>query len=308
MNSTITVLIADDDLDDRVSLRDTLEAQGFTVLEASNGEDAFLISVRELPDLIILDVGMPPDDGYAVCKRLRLEAPTLSIPVLMLTCHGLVEEKTKGLNSGADDYLVKPCHNDELLARIAALFRRYPPKGQFFERIERARQSIIAAESFRRLVVVLNIDVKGSSALLKDKEEDYNTTLIFRDYHALVDQTVADFMGQKPAWAGDGGTAEFSDCDLAVKCALEILKRCRENERLSQLVLRIGIAAGDELLDPDSDIGKRTSQTHNRAGHFQKHSNYNHVTIGEELFEKIADKLRFKERLRIGEEIVYEAN
>jgi|SRR6185369_10300119 len=308
MNSSITILIADDDLDDRVSLRDTLEAKGYKVLEAANGEDAFLISVSQLPDLIILDVGMPPDDGYAVCKRLRFEGPTSSIPILMLTCHGLVEEKTKGLNSGADDYLVKPCHNDELLARIEALFRRCPPKGQFFERIEHARKSIIAAESFRCWVVVLNVDVKGSSTLLKDKEDDYNTKLIFRDYHALVDQTVVDFKGQKPAWAGDGGTAEFSDCDSAVKCALEILKQCHKNERLSQLVLRVGIAAGLELLDPDADIGKRTSQTHNRAGHFQKHSNYNHVTVGKEVFEKIADQTRFKERTSIEDEIVYEAN
>ncbi len=306
MSTNITILIADDNIDDRLSLRDTLEARGYLVSEAADTEDTFIKAVDLLPDLIILDVGMPPDDGFTVCKRLRSTPKTSRIPILMLTCHGLVEEKTLGLSSGADDYVIKPCNNDELLARMAALFRRYPPKSNFFERLEHAQHSIEAAETYRQGIVVLNIDVKGSSVAPVNTTEEYLRKLIFRDYHTVVDEGASVYGGAPVAWAGDGGTTEFSDANQAVSAALYILKQRSQHHRISNLVLRIGIAGGSELLAPNSDIGRRTSQTHNRAGHFQKFSNYNKVTIGKEIYDSLTDKSQFQERPPIDGESVYE--
>ena len=307
MLNPISVLIADDDADDRLSLRQTLEGQGYRVIEAADGVETFLQAQSELPDLIILDVGMPPDDGISVCRRIRANPTTSKIPILMLTCHGLVEERTAGLYAGADDYVIKPCDNDELFARISAMFRRYPPRSNFFDRIEHAHSSIEAAETYRRNVIVINVDVTGSSEAVKDGIQEYARKLVYRDYHTMVELAVASSQGSQVAWAGDGGTSEFNEVDSAVSAALSILNEVSQHSRLRDLVLRIGIAGGLELIEPYAEIGKRTSQTHNRAGHFQKNSNYQKVTIGKEIYRALSDKSRFHERRPIDGEIVFES-
>lgn len=301
------ILVADDMLNDRLSLRLVLEAKGYSVTEAVDTNETLLKAENELPDLIILDVKMPPEDGFTICKRLRANPKTLGIPILMLTCYDRVEDKATGLYAGADDYLVKPCESPELLARITALLRRYPPKSNFIGRIEHAQRSMEVVEAYRRGIVVLNIDVKGSSVAPASTHEEYRRQLAFHDYHLTVDEVVSAHNGTKVAWAGDGGTAEFSNADTAVAAAFLILEKGSQHPRVSNLILRIGIAGGSELLEPDSEIGKRTSQTHNRAGHFQKYSNYNKVTIGKEIYISLSDKSRFQERPDIDSEKVYES-
>jgi DNA-binding response OmpR family regulator len=307
VSNFISILIADDNIDDRLSLRETLEARGFVVFEAADSNEAYAKAATDIPDLIILDVGMPPDDGFTVCKRIRSNSATSGIPILMLTCHGMVEERTTGLNAGADDYVIKPCDNDELVARISALFRRYPPKISFFERIEHAHRSIEAAETYRRSIVVLNVDVKGSSVSPATTNEEYQRKLTYRDYHTIVEEAVSISDGTKVAWAGDGGTSEFMNAEAAVSAALLIFEKRAQNSRVSDLVIRIGIASGLELLEPKSEIGKRTSQTHNRAGHYQKYANYNKLTIGKEIYDALSDQSRFEKRSQIDGEELYES-
>jgi DNA-binding response OmpR family regulator len=127
MSERIRILIADDEAGDRAPLCDLSRAEGYAVLEAAGAEEAFATSVDAVPDLAVLDAEMPPGDGYAVCKRLRSHPRTGNVPVLMLTCHGSVEGRVTGLRAGADDCVGKPCADEELLARIDALFRRCPP-------------------------------------------------------------------------------------------------------------------------------------------------------------------------------------
>jgi DNA-binding response OmpR family regulator len=116
------VLVVEDERPMRTVLRDCLERQGYRVLVAEDGARALEIALRERPDLIVLDVMMPRLDGLAVCAELRrLERP---VPVLMLTAKGTVEDRVRGLDVGADDYLVKPFSREELLARVRALLRR----------------------------------------------------------------------------------------------------------------------------------------------------------------------------------------
>jgi DNA-binding response OmpR family regulator len=302
----ITILIADDDANDRLSIRDLLESQGFEVLEAADTEEAIAKVEATLPDLILLDVGMPPTDGCSVCKRIRQDPHMNQVPILMLTCHGLTHERVQGLRAGADDYIVKPCDNEELLARIAAIFRRYPPKRHFFERLEHAQHSIEAAESFRRFIVVLNLDVKSSSQAPPGTKEEYEKALRFRDFHSLVEAAVGSCNGGTVSWAGDGGTAEFSDVPSAVSAALAILSQRSQSQRLRHLVLRIGLASGLELISPEVEVGKRTSQTHSRAGHFQKYSNPDKLTVGKEVVAALPDGFRFIERASIGDDLAFE--
>src|SRR5947208_8575638 len=106
----------------RTALADVLQAEGYRVLSAADGESGLKRALEEKPDLILLDIMMPKLDGYAVCEELRrLSNP---VPVLMLTAKGQVEDRVTGLDAGADDYLVKPFSTEELLARVRALLRR----------------------------------------------------------------------------------------------------------------------------------------------------------------------------------------
>lgn len=117
------ILIVDDEPGLRELVRINLEHEGFAVLQAEGGSEC-LTAVREShPDLVILDVMMPDMDGWETCRKLREFS---SIPVLMLTARVQSKDIVTGLESGADDYLLKPFNMDELLARVRALLRRIP--------------------------------------------------------------------------------------------------------------------------------------------------------------------------------------
>lgn len=116
------ILIIEDELPMRTALQDCLEAEGYRVLSAADGERGFDRVMAEKPDLVLLDVMMPRLDGFALCAELRRLANP--VPVLMLTAKGQIEDRVKGLDAGADDYLVKPFSSAELMARVRALLRR----------------------------------------------------------------------------------------------------------------------------------------------------------------------------------------
>jgi two-component system, OmpR family, response regulator MprA len=116
------VLVVDDDPPLRRMLERTLIAEGFEVTTAADGGAALVAAERSAPDVIVLDVAMPVLDGIAVCRRLRGKG--LPTPILMLTARDAVPDRVAGLESGADDYLVKPFAVQELIARIRALTRR----------------------------------------------------------------------------------------------------------------------------------------------------------------------------------------
>ena len=116
------LLIIEDEAHMRAALQKCLESEGYRVLTAADGESGLHAVLRELPDLVLLDVMMPRLDGFALCSELRHLANRT--PVLMLTAKGRVEDRVHGLDAGADDYLTKPFSTEELLARIRALLRR----------------------------------------------------------------------------------------------------------------------------------------------------------------------------------------
>ncbi len=121
------VLVVEDD--DAISqvLQRSLRMEGYDVRIAGDGLSALDEAHAFLPDLVILDLGLPKLDGIEVAKTLR-EAD--DVPILMLTARDAVESRVEGLDAGADDYLVKPFERQELLARLRALLRRRPPRGQ----------------------------------------------------------------------------------------------------------------------------------------------------------------------------------
>ena len=120
------VLVVEDDADIADVLRRSLRNEGYEVKTSADGVEALDVAAGFVPDLVVLDLGLPRLDGVEVCRRLREEG---DVPILMLTARAETEDRVTGLDSGADDYLVKPFERQELLARIRALLRRRPPRG-----------------------------------------------------------------------------------------------------------------------------------------------------------------------------------
>jgi two-component system response regulator MprA len=120
------VLVVEDDVDIADVLRRSLRNEGYEVKTSADGVDALDVAAGFVPDLVVLDLGLPRLDGVEVCRRLREDG---DVPILMLTARAETEDRVSGLDSGADDYLVKPFERQELLARIRALLRRRPPRG-----------------------------------------------------------------------------------------------------------------------------------------------------------------------------------
>jgi two-component system, OmpR family, KDP operon response regulator KdpE len=117
------ILIVDDESGLRELVRINLEHEGFGVLQAENGAQCLEVVQEHQPDLVIMDVMMPEMDGWEACRRLREFS---QVPVLMLTARVQSQDIVTGLDSGADDYLLKPFNMDELMARVRALLRRVP--------------------------------------------------------------------------------------------------------------------------------------------------------------------------------------
>ncbi|MCT8136872.1 response regulator transcription factor [Anaerobacillus sp. CMMVII] len=122
MKKTLKVLIIEDDPYIRDIIRLYIEKQGYTAVEAQNGEEGLQVYFDESPNFIVLDIMLPEMSGWEVCKEIRRD--NLSIPIIMLTGKGESYDKIKGLNLGADDYIVKPFDPNELIARIKAVLRR----------------------------------------------------------------------------------------------------------------------------------------------------------------------------------------
>jgi DNA-binding response OmpR family regulator len=129
MNSSPRVLVVEDDGDIADVLRRSLAMDGYEVKLASDGESALDYAGDFAPDAVVLDLGLPGIDGVDVCRRLRSEG---DVPILMLTARDDLDSRVEGLDSGADDYLVKPFDRAELLARLRALLRRRPPRGSAY--------------------------------------------------------------------------------------------------------------------------------------------------------------------------------
>jgi pilus assembly protein CpaE len=121
-----TILVVDDDVNVQRLLSYTLKQEGYEVIIAADGVEGHRLWVETSPALVLLDVALPKLDGYQVAGRIRAEeGPGRHVPIIMLTTEANVEQKVRGLRAGADDYLVKPFHPAELLARIKSLLARF---------------------------------------------------------------------------------------------------------------------------------------------------------------------------------------
>ncbi len=163
-------LIVEDEKDIVKVLEYNLQKEGFKTFSVRDGEDALDSAVREHPDLIILDLMLPGMDGLEVCKALKQESKTATIPVIMLTAKSQESDKIVGLELGADDYVTKPFSPRELIARIKAVLRRVKEKDKLPELFKIGDLIIDFAK--------IQVSIKGKPIELTAKEFELLKTLI----------------------------------------------------------------------------------------------------------------------------------
>jgi CheY-like chemotaxis protein len=118
MADSKTVLLVEDNEDNRTVYRTILEHFGYQVIEAKNGEDGIRMAREEKPDLILMDISIPVVDGWEATRILKSEEPTASIPIIALTAHALATDRAKAVEVGCDGYLAKPCEPRRVVAEV----------------------------------------------------------------------------------------------------------------------------------------------------------------------------------------------
>jgi len=232
-------------VDDEAVLVETiaynLEQAGYQVLTAADGGSALEAARRETPDLVILDLMLPEMDGLEVCRQLRREHNTATIPIMMLTAKGDEIDKVVGLEVGADDYVTKPFGRRELLARVRALLRRadYPTAGndhtsqETSGEVPRPSRELVAGP-LRIDLAGRRVNCRGQDLDLQPKQFDLLTYLVRNRGTVLTrDQLLQNVWGYD--YVGDTRTV-----DVHVRWLREKLEEDPANPKLIQTVRGVG--------------------------------------------------------------------
>lgn len=153
MSQRLTILVIEDEIDILEVLEYNLGQEGYTVLKSLNGESGLMLARERSPDLVLLDLMLPGVTGLEVCRRLKADPLTRDIPIIMLTAKNQESDIVVGLGVGADDYVAKPFKPRELMARVAAVMRRSPKKGEM-RTDDRIATNGIVIDALRHEVVV----------------------------------------------------------------------------------------------------------------------------------------------------------
>jgi adenylate cyclase len=260
------VLAVDDEPANLALLGKLLRHQGYDVTDAADGIAALEAVEQHHPDLVCLDVMMPRLDGIAVCQRLRERPEHAGLPILLLTALNRTEDRVRGLEAGANDFLSKPFDEQELSARVGSLLRTKALQDRLGDLLGRYVSENVAAEALRdpfavslggdrRQVSTLFADVRGYTTLAADYPPEATLDLLNR-YLSVVTDAVETQGGTVADLLGDGVFAFFGaplghsdDPERAVRAALAVQAAVTELEIPSMPGVRlqagIGITTGD---------------------------------------------------------------
>jgi adenylate cyclase len=248
VNTPAKILVVDDTPRNVKLLADLLAVKGYNVLTAASGREALVQIDAQNPDLVLLDVVMPEMSGYETCHKIRENAATAMLPVVMVTALDPAEERVKGIEAGADDFLSKPINQPELLARVRSLLRikelqdrvqtqagelaewnkkleeRVQEQVLQLERLERLKrffspqlaELIVNGDAddplktHRRDLTVVYLDLRGFTAFAESAEPE-EVMGILHDYHAEMGKLILDYEGTLEHFAGDGMMIFFND-------------------------------------------------------------------------------------------------
>jgi adenylate cyclase len=235
------VLVVDDTPVNLKLLADLLGAKGYAVVTATSGPEALARVEADAVDLVLLDVMMPGMSGYEVCRKIRENQATAMLPVVMVTALDPAQERVKGIEAGADDFLTKPIHQPELLARVRSLLRvktlwdelaelnrtleqRVNEQVGQLERLGRLKrffspqlaEAIVTGgaedplKSHRREVTVVFLDLRGFTAFAETAEPE-EVMSVLREYHAAMGELILAHEGTLERFTGDGMMIFFND-------------------------------------------------------------------------------------------------
>jgi len=242
------ILVVDDTPHNAMLLCDLVGAQGYEIVAATNGPEALSIIGTDCPDLVLLDVLMPRMDGYDVCRAIRADAATRMLPIIMVTALDPSEERVRGLDAGADDFLTKPIVSAELFARVrsllrikalhdtveaqrcelagwnATLQRRVEEQVTQIARLSRLKRffSPQLAElivtggaddplrSHRREIAVVFVDLRGFTQFTAGSEPEALMSML-RAFHEEMGTVILDHEGTLERFTGDGMMIFFND-------------------------------------------------------------------------------------------------
>ena len=235
------ILVVDDTPTNVKLLADVLRAKGYAVVTAASGAEALETIERDTPDLVLLDVMMPGMSGYDVCRKIRANPATVMLPVVMVTALDPAQERVKGIEAGADDFLTKPIHQPEILARVRSLLRikslhdeltelnrtlerRVLEQVTQLERLGRLKRFFSPAlaeaivgggaddplKSHRREIVVVFLDLRGFTAFAETSEPE-EVMGVLREYHAAMGELILAHEGTLERFTGDGMMVFFND-------------------------------------------------------------------------------------------------
>ena len=248
MNSPAKILVVDDTPKNVKLLADLLTVKGYAVVTATSGREALAKVEAEQPDLVLLDVVMPEMSGYEVCRKIRENPATGVLPIVMVTALDPSEERIKGLQAGADDFLTKPINQAELLARVKSLLRikelydtvqaqsaqlsdwnktleqKVQDQVLQLERLGRLKrffspqlaELIVSGgaedplKTHRREVAVVFLDLRGFTAFAETSEPE-EVMGVLREYHAEMGRLILSHEGTLERFTGDGMMVFFND-------------------------------------------------------------------------------------------------
>jgi len=259
------ILVVDDTPVNVKLLADLLTAKGYAVATAASGKEALDKIETEPPDIVLLDVMMPGMTGYEVCKKLRENRATAMLPVVMVTALDPGQERVKGIEAGADDFLTKPINQPELLARVRSLLRVKALHDELNE-LNRTLEGRVAAQvsqleslgrlkrffspqlaeailtggaedplkSHRREITVVFLDLRGFTAFAETAEPE-EVMGVLREYHAEMGKLILAHEGTLERFTGDGMMIFFNDpvvvenpSERAVRMAVAMRHRVTE--------------------------------------------------------------------------------
>jgi class 3 adenylate cyclase len=241
MSEQPRILVVDDTPANIKLLGDLLAAKGYAVSTASNGEEGLAKIASERPDLVLLDVMMPGISGYEVCRRIRSDPSTSLLPVVMCTSLDPHQERVKGIEAGADDFLSKPVNQPELFARVKSLLRvktlhdelaalnadlqkRVTDQVSEIERLARLKRFVSPRvgelilsgdvddplKTHRREITVVFTDLRGFTAFSETAEPE-EVMGVLREYHGTLGRIVLAHEGTIEHFSGDGVMILFND-------------------------------------------------------------------------------------------------
>jgi len=276
VNSPAKILVVDDTPRNVKLLADLLAVKGYAVVTAISGHEALAQVEAERPDLVLLDVVMPEMSGYEVCRRIRENSATAMLPVVMVTALDPSEERIKGIEAGADDFLTKPINQAELLARARSLLRikelydtvqtqaaelanwnktlqqRVEEQVSQLEQLGRLKRffspqlaDLIVAggaedplKTHRREVTVVFLDLRGFTAFAETAEPE-EVMGVLREYHAEMGKLILEHEGTLERFTGDGMMVFFNDPVPVPNPAERAIRMALAmRERVKELIVR----------------------------------------------------------------------